>query len=64
MNLQDTYQQFNTTVVDAQACVTGKPVTQGGVRGRTEVCTCRECACQRITFACMLTFLGVLKGSG
>lgn len=34
---QDTYQQFNSTEVDGAACVTGKPVTQGGVRGRTEV---------------------------
>jgi len=34
--IRDTFQQFNTTEVDGLACVTGKPVTQGGVRGRTE----------------------------
>lgn len=34
--IKDTYQQFNSTDVDGSACVTGKPVTQGGVRGRTE----------------------------
>eukprot|EP00123_Amoebidium_parasiticum_P019312 comp24502_c0_seq1/m.46754 comp24502_c0_seq1/g.46754 ORF comp24502_c0_seq1/g.46754 comp24502_c0_seq1/m.46754 type:complete len:512 (-) comp24502_c0_seq1:361-1896(-) len=34
--IKDTYQQFNSTDVDGTACVTGKPVTQGGVRGRTE----------------------------
>jgi glutamate dehydrogenase (NAD(P)+) len=32
----DTYRQFHPNDVNAAACVTGKPVTQGGVRGRTE----------------------------
>ncbi|KAL7748314.1 NADP-dependent glutamate dehydrogenase [Sorochytrium milnesiophthora] len=34
--IQDTYRQFNVTDVNAAGCVTGKPVTQGGVRGRME----------------------------
>lgn len=34
--IQDTYRQFVHNDVDAPACVTGKPVNQGGVRGRTE----------------------------
>ncbi len=32
----DTYQSLNQGQVDALACVTGKPVTQGGIRGRRE----------------------------
>jgi glutamate dehydrogenase (NAD(P)+) len=32
----DTYQALNPGQVDALACVTGKPVTQGGIRGRRE----------------------------
>ncbi|KAJ8325464.1 hypothetical protein BDV3_001281 [Batrachochytrium dendrobatidis] len=32
----DTYRQFNPSDVNAAACVTGKPISQGGVRGRTE----------------------------
>lgn len=32
----DTYASLKPGEVDAQACVTGKPVSQGGVRGRTE----------------------------
>ena len=32
----DTYSQLNPGQLDALACVTGKPVTQGGVRGRRE----------------------------
>ena len=32
----DTYQSFRPGEIDAAGCVTGKPVTQGGVRGRTE----------------------------
>lgn len=32
----DTYVTFNPDNIDAYGCVTGKPVTQGGVRGRTE----------------------------
>jgi glutamate dehydrogenase (NAD(P)+) len=32
----DTYMALTPTNLDAYGCVTGKPVTQGGVRGRTE----------------------------
>lgn len=32
----DTYNQFTDNPLDALACVTGKPVGQGGVRGRRE----------------------------
>lgn len=32
----DTYRTFTKDPLDALACVTGKPVAQGGVRGRTE----------------------------
>ncbi len=31
----DTYRQFNDDI-NSNGCVTGKPVTQGGIRGRTE----------------------------
>lgn len=34
--MADTYRQFVHSDVDAIGCVTGKPVNQGGVRGRTE----------------------------
>jgi len=34
--IRDTYQQFNTQDVDSMACVTGKPIHAGGIRGRTE----------------------------
>jgi len=34
--IKDTYEQFNTREVDSAACVTGKPVHSGGVRGREE----------------------------
>ncbi len=32
----DTYQQLNNGEIDSIACVTGKPVTQNGINGRTE----------------------------
>jgi glutamate dehydrogenase (NAD(P)+) len=32
----DTYATFYPGAIDAQACVTGKPVSQGGIRGRRE----------------------------
>jgi len=32
----DTYQTFQTNEIDRAGCVTGKPVTQNGIRGRTE----------------------------
>lgn len=34
--IMDTYSSLNPNDIDAQACVTGKPVSQGGVRGRAE----------------------------
>ncbi|MFH2203650.1 MAG: Glu/Leu/Phe/Val dehydrogenase [Elusimicrobiota bacterium] len=34
--IADTYATFRSDQIDALGCVTGKPVTQGGVRGRTE----------------------------
>jgi glutamate dehydrogenase (NAD(P)+) len=34
--IADTYSAFHPGQIDALACVTGKPVTQGGVRGRVE----------------------------
>eukprot|EP01112_Ceratiomyxa_fruticulosa_P011288 TRINITY_DN304_c0_g1_i5.p1 TRINITY_DN304_c0_g1~~TRINITY_DN304_c0_g1_i5.p1 ORF type:complete len:513 (+),score=100.77 TRINITY_DN304_c0_g1_i5:130-1668(+) len=34
--IRDTYQAFNTNDVDSMACVTGKPISSGGIRGRTE----------------------------
>jgi glutamate dehydrogenase (NAD(P)+) len=33
--IADTYLTMTPTALDGSACVTGKPVTQGGVRGRT-----------------------------
>lgn len=33
--IMDTYRQLNSNI-NAEACVTGKPVPQGGIRGRTE----------------------------
>lgn len=32
----DTYQQLNNGEIDSAACVTGKPVNQNGINGRTE----------------------------
>lgn len=32
----DTYQTFSTSDISSYGCVTGKPISQGGVRGRTE----------------------------
>jgi glutamate dehydrogenase (NAD(P)+) len=34
--IADTFSAFNPGQIDALACVTGKPVSQGGVRGRVE----------------------------
>jgi len=34
--IKDTYETFNKTDVDSMACVTGKPLVNGGVRGRIE----------------------------
>ncbi|KAI7874102.1 glutamate dehydrogenase [Lichtheimia hyalospora FSU 10163] len=34
--IMDTYRQFNPSDINAAGCVTGKPISQGGVRGRTE----------------------------
>ncbi len=33
--IADTYAAFNPGQIDAAGCVTGKPVSQGGIRGRT-----------------------------
>ena len=33
-DVADTYSAFNPGQIDALACVTGKPVTQGGINGR------------------------------
>ncbi|MBX7226535.1 MAG: Glu/Leu/Phe/Val dehydrogenase [Chitinophagales bacterium] len=34
--IADTYISFNPSQIDAYGCVTGKPVSQNGIRGRTE----------------------------
>ena len=34
--IADTYVQFHPGEIDAIGCVTGKPVSQGGIRGRSE----------------------------
>ena len=34
--IKDTYEQFKQNDVNAAACITGKPLEQGGIRGRTE----------------------------
>ncbi|CAG8786329.1 9499_t:CDS:2, partial [Racocetra fulgida] len=34
--IMDTYRQFHPNEVDSIGCVTGKPITLGGVRGRNE----------------------------
>jgi len=33
--IADTYAAFNPEQIDAAGCVTGKPISQGGIRGRT-----------------------------
>jgi hypothetical protein len=34
--IKDTYEQFKQNDVNGAACVTGKPLEQGGIRGRVE----------------------------
>ena len=34
--IADTYSAFNSNVIDSNACVTGKPLSQHGIRGRKE----------------------------
>ncbi|MEO1143272.1 MAG: Glu/Leu/Phe/Val dehydrogenase, partial [Pseudomonadota bacterium] len=34
--ISDQYHRMNTTDIDARACVTGKPLNAGGIRGRVE----------------------------
>ncbi len=34
--IADTYDAMTPAQIDSQACVTGKPITQGGIRGRKE----------------------------
>ncbi len=34
--IMDTYQTLNSQETDSYGCVTGKPISQGGIRGRTE----------------------------
>ena len=34
--IYDTYQAFHPEAINAQGCVTGKPLSQSGIRGRTE----------------------------
>jgi len=34
--IKDTYEAFHPQDVNSLACVTGKPISQGGIRGRTE----------------------------
>ncbi|MEM9710245.1 MAG: Glu/Leu/Phe/Val dehydrogenase [Pseudomonadota bacterium] len=34
--MADQYRRMNTTDIDSNACVTGKPVTAGGIQGRVE----------------------------
>ncbi len=50
----DTYMSLRPGEIDGYGCVTGKPVSQGGVRGRKEshlvlVCSmaCANCAASR-----------------
>jgi len=62
--IADTYQTLSPGHLDALACVTGKPVTQGGVRGRKEATGrgvffgIREC----LNDAALVTKLGLTTG--
>jgi glutamate dehydrogenase (NAD(P)+) len=51
--IADTYIQFNTNTIDAWGCVTGKPVSQNGIHGRTEA-TGRG-ICYGLLQACSIT---------
>jgi glutamate dehydrogenase (NAD(P)+) len=60
----DTYATLAPGVIDALGCVTGKPVTQGGVRGRTEATGRGVCFALReaVSYADDMKKLGMTTG--
>ena len=48
--IKDTYEQFKVGAVNAAACVTGKPLEQGGIRGRNEATGMRASSNSRLGF--------------
>lgn len=63
--IYDTYRTFNHGEIDAAACVTGKPVNQSGVRGRSEATGrgvfygIREACCNEVD----MLKIGLTKGT-